>query len=359
MPKTTLTLSLRPKKFVEFIWNKHIVTILQNIINTGEIPSGVIISGIRGVGKTSLARIFARAINCTSLTPELEACGECPSCLSSLSDRHPDIIEMDGASKGNLEDIKSLIELAMMSPTLSQYKVIIIDEAHNLARSVASFEVLLKILEEPPAHVIWVFCTTQPNKIPETIKSRLLGLPLRIVPTAIISDYLYHLLTACLSLDPELIKGIPDVIARASNNSIRDALTLLEKIKSYCDTAGWSVPNVLSLVNSIDLATLDSILNNIASYDSVSLWGTFSDLIEEGQEAEHLYETMCQIMSSMLSLNLNADVDSVEIYKKYQQAIPLNRLLYLSNLLLKKNDIVRQATNKKLVLQTLSLELCV
>jgi len=348
-----LALTLRPQQFKNFIYNDHIVTILKNIVTSGKIPAGLLFSGSRGLGKTTLSRLFARAINCNS-RKTAEPCGKCESCQLSMAQRHPDILEISGSTNGNIEDIRRIIEQAMLTPAIGNYKVFIIDEAQGLGRSTASWNSLLKILEEPPPHVVWLFCTTEKVKIPETIKSRLITLDLKLIPTPIIENYLKKLLAD--------VKGesVAPVVARVACNSMRDALTLLEKVILYCKTPkiGFTEANALIALGAFDETKTACILDAINRHDCKDLWCILEGLVDSGVDFDTLYnDALVAGVTNLMGVMLGAQVDRGDLYQPFVQ-MGSPRILYLSDVLARRSKQFHEAENKKFVLRLIALELC-
>lgn len=350
---------LRPQFFNQFVYNEPIVTIVKSMITNNTMPNGLIISGTRGIGKTTLARIIARALNCTTRSKDnAEPCGECPSCLESLDGTHPDILEIDGATHASVDDVRNMVEQAYHTPMLSEKKIFIIDEAHNLARSVASWDVLLKVMEEPPEHVFWVLCTTQKHKIPTVIKSRLVTLDLKMVPFKVVSNYIYSVLNWLkVEADQSELGKIAAVVASAGNNSLRDSLTLLEKVIPYCTEKGWILNNALIATGSFDLTKLDEILRCLANKDGVCLWRIVNDLVESGVDEEVILHSISDSLSKLLSLHLGALVDESGILEKWISFFPPARLLCLADIFMKRVSSVGDSRNSKMALQVLVLEM--
>lgn len=219
----------RPKMFTDLIGQEATVRTLTNAITEGRIPHAFIFTGIRGTGKTSTARIIARALNCIdkngkSKEPMAEPCGECEHCTSITEDRHVDVIEMDAASRTGVDSIRELIENAHYLPAMARYKVYIIDEVHMLSKS--AFNALLKTLEEPPPHVKFIFATTEIRKIPVTILSRCMRFDLARVELTVLADYLAAIAKK-ENIEAETVALA--LIANAAEGSVRDGLSLLDQ----------------------------------------------------------------------------------------------------------------------------------
>jgi DNA polymerase III subunit gamma/tau len=350
-----LAITLRPQQFKSFLYNEHIVTILQNIISSGKIPAGLLLAGSRGLGKTTLARLIGRALNCSGRKKSPEPCNKCESCKMSYAGNHPDIVEISGATNGKIEDIRSIIDQAMLTPMLGKYKIFVIDEAQGLAVSQSAWGALLKVLEEPPPHVVWIFATTEKSKIPETIKSRLVTLDLKLVPTDVLTGYLDNLLTQA--------KGnvAAPIIARAARNSVRDALTLTEKVVMYCTApnVGFSPENVLMAIGAFDETQVGNILGYISNHDAQGLWMTLDSLIESGIDIDVLFnEGVVGSVANLMSIALGATIDRAELYQSAFQYLGIPRIVYMSDVIAKRSKQFFESSNKKFVLQLMALELC-
>jgi DNA polymerase III subunit gamma/tau len=358
-PTKPLALELRPRFFREVVYNEQVTTIMQSMLKKGQIPNGLLLSGTRGIGKTTLARIFARTLNCEAPV-DGEACGECRNCIDSLNDQHPDIREIDGASHGKIEDIRRILDQVYLAPFLGKYKVFIIDEAHNLGRSQASWDALLKVLEEPPDHVCWIFCTTQKQKIPMTIKSRLISLELKTAPARIIADHIEGVMwtQGMVKLkDGEVFnRGIPASIARTARGSFRDALSLLEKVRAYCDEKGWEQSIVDHILGDPGL----KLMNHIANKDRAQALQALIEMSEEGFDPIEIYEEgLVWGMNELMTIALGGDSEYGSEFTLLFKTIEAPRVFYMAKCLVNRPLEVGQATEvQMLLLKILIMELC-
>gem|GEM_PF-783176 len=214
----------RPMEFAELVGQESVATALANAISIGREPHGVIFSGVRGIGKTTTARLYAKALNCDK-GPTPQPCGKCESCRAITIGNHEDVLEIDGASNTGVDDVRALRETVSYVPQRSKFKIYIIDEVHMLSQS--AFNALLKTLEEPPRHVVFVFATTELHRIPATIVGRCQVFNLRKLTTRDIAGQLEKVLTA--ERIPFEVKAL-QVVAREGHGSMRDALTLLDQV---------------------------------------------------------------------------------------------------------------------------------
>src|SRR3954463_13851494 len=221
----------RPGSFAEVVGQEHVTEPLQQALRTGRIHHAYLFSGPRGCGKTSSARILARSLNCVD-GPTPTPCGQCDSCVA-LAPNGPgslDVVEIDAASHGLVEDARDLRERAAYAPVSSRYKIYIIDEAHMVTPQ--GFNALLKLVEEPPPHLKFIFATTEPEKVIGTIKSRTFHYPFRLVPPLVLRE---HLAAICALEGVEVDPLVLPVVVRASGGSVRDAMSVLDQLIAGAD----------------------------------------------------------------------------------------------------------------------------
>ncbi|CAB4976877.1 unannotated protein [freshwater metagenome] len=270
----------RPSLFADVIGQEHVTIPLSNALESDRIHHAYLFSGPRGCGKTSSARIMARSLNCIN-GPTPHPCGECQSCKDLVANGPGslDVIELDAATHGLVDDARDLRDKAFFAPVHSRYKIYIIDEAHQLGPGAAN--ALLKVVEEPPPHVIFIFATTEPEKLIATIRSRTHHYPFRLVPPGILAA---HLEKVCNSEGVKVAKGVIPLVVRASGGSVRDALSVLGQLLAGAGKEGVSYDIAIQLLGFTDGALLDDAVDALAAGDGATLFKTVDRVIESGHD---------------------------------------------------------------------------
>jgi DNA polymerase-3 subunit gamma/tau len=277
-PYKVLALKYRPDNFDNLIGQEVLVRTITNAINTNHIANAFLLTGIRGVGKTTTARIIARVLNCIGedgkggATPS--PCGVCVNCKSIKEDRHPDVLEMDAASRTGIDDIREIIENARYLPTMARYKIYIIDEVHMLSKN--AFNALLKTLEEPPAHVKFIFATTEIRKIPITILSRCQRFDLRRIDNETLVPFLEKI---AANENAEVERGALEMIAHASEGSVRDSLSLLDQAISHSDSK-VTAEMARDMLGLADKTKVIDIFDNIAKGETATALAVLKELYD-------------------------------------------------------------------------------
>ena len=291
MSYEVLARKYRPANFEEVVGQEHIVQAISNGISQERIHQSYIFSGTRGVGKTTLARILAKCLNCLSVeSPTAKPCDNCTNCNEIKLGRNLDFLEIDAASKTGIDDMRDLLETVPQSPSSGRYKVYLIDEVHMLSKS--SFNALLKTLEEPPSHVVFIFATTNPEKIPKTVQSRCLQLNLKTVGGSILTNHLKKIIELeDISYDQESI----ELIASSASGSVRDALTLLDQAIAHGNGVLDS-NNVNQLLGTIDNTLLMSLLDSIIDGSGEEAFNCLYKIEELSPEYEMILKNIISII---------------------------------------------------------------
>jgi DNA polymerase-3 subunit gamma/tau len=270
----------RPSVFADVIGQEHVTVPLSNALTSGKTHHAYLFSGPRGCGKTSSARIMARSLNCEQ-GPTPTPCGLCQSCKDLVANGPGslDVIELDAATHGLVDDARDLRDKVFFAPVQSKYKIYIIDEAHQLGPGAAN--ALLKVVEEPPPHVIFIFATTEPEKLISTIRSRTHHYPFRLVPPGTLGE---HLEKICKEEGVTVAKGVIPLVVRASGGSVRDALSVLGQLLAGAGPDGVSYEIAIQLLGFTDGALLDDAIDALAARDGATLFKTVDRVIESGHD---------------------------------------------------------------------------
>ena len=279
----------RPKAFRELVGQEHVVRAISNALDSGRVHHAFLFTGTRGVGKTTIARLLAKALNCDNGV-SAQPCGTCAACREIDEGRFVDLIEVDAASRTKVEDTRELLENVQYAPSRGRYKVYLIDEVHMLSGH--SFNAFLKTLEEPPPHVKFLLATTDPQKLPITVVSRCLQFHLKRLPIGLITDRLAHILDAeGVATEPAALP----LIARSADGSLRDALSLLDQALVF---GGGRVgeADVRSMLGTIDRTHVARLVDQLAVGDAVGLIETIHSLDDQAPD----YDQVLVELSSLL-----------------------------------------------------------
>ena len=301
----------RPSVFADVIGQEHVTVPLSNALESGRTHHAYLFSGPRGCGKTSSARIMARSLNCAK-GPTPNPCGECQSCKDLVANGPGslDVIELDAATHGLVDDARDLRDKAFFAPVQSKYKIYIIDEAHQLGPGAAN--ALLKVVEEPPAHVIFIFATTEPDKLIATIRSRTHHYPFRLVPPGTLAA---HLEKVCNAEGVKVDKGVIPLVVRASGGSVRDALSVLGQLLAGAGKDGVSYEIAIQLLGFTDGALLDDAIDAIAAHDGATLFKTIDRVIESGHDPRRFTSDMLERIRDLMIVDALKDSTSNSILR--------------------------------------------
>ena len=302
----------RPSVFADVIGQEHVTVPLSNALESGKTHHAYLFSGPRGCGKTSSARIMARSLNCEK-GPTPNPCGECQSCKDLVANGPGslDVIEIDAATHGLVDDARDLRDKAFFAPVQSKYKIYIIDEAHQLGTGAAN--ALLKVVEEPPAHVIFIFATTEPEKLISTIRSRTHHYPFRLVPPGTLAA---HLEKVCASEGVKVAKGVIPLVVRASGGSVRDALSVLGQLLAGAGKDGVSYEIAVQLLGFTDGALLDDAMGAIAARDGATLFQTIDRVIESGHDPRRFTQDLLERLRDLMIVDALQATNATSILRE-------------------------------------------
>lgn len=341
----------RPITFSDMIGQEHVTRVLKNQITTGKISHAYIFSGTRGTGKTSAAKIFARAINCEN-PHDGEPCNECEACKSILSGDSTDVVEMDAASNNSVENIRAIRQEVMYVSTQVKYKVYIIDEAHMLSTS--AFNALLKTLEEPPEHVVFILATTEEHKILPTILSRCIRFEFKkLTEDEIVSRLKYVLSEYNIKYEENALK----LIASLADGAMRDALSILERCINN-ENKELTENFVREIVGIVQIELIQELLAEVLKYDVLKTQNTVEVLLDKGKDLRYcLSQLILQTMNLMMYKSGNNTINLNDTLKELASTVPMLRLNIVLKRLSKLDDDLRQTTNPMVIFKACMLEL--
>ena len=355
--KQAIYREFRPKDFTRVIGQAHIVEILKNQIRTGNLGHAYLFSGIRGTGKTSCAKIFARAVNC--LNPiDGNPCNECENCKMILEDKALEVVEMDAASNRRIDDIRELKEKVIYPPQIVKYKVYIIDEAHMITNE--GFNALLKILEEPPKHLIFILATTEIDKLPDTIISRCQRFEFKRIGNSDIVENINYVLN---NLNVEIEEDGINLISELSSGAMRDALSLLDQVVAT-GKEKITIDDINECLGLVNLNMLFELSNSILNSSKNETIETFRNLVKNGKTPHNIiidlikhFRNIILVKSIKKELTTLNDVE----YKKYLEhsnKFEMDELIFILENLLDVEDKMKKSDMQNALAELLIIKIC-
>ncbi|MCP4895891.1 MAG: DNA polymerase III subunit gamma/tau [bacterium] len=351
-----LARSWRPQLFTDLIGQDPVVQTLRNALTADTLGHAYLFAGLRGVGKTTVARLIARAVNCEK-GPTPEPCGVCPSCTEIAAGSSLDVVELDGASNRGIDDVRELRELLRYRPTRDRFRVIIIDEVHMLTRE--AFNALLKSLEEPPSYIMFIFATTERHRVPATILSRCQGLDFRPVPAGLITE---RLLLIAKNEGFSLTRGAAMLIARSAAGSVRDGLSLLDQLRAFADDNidEEAVGSVLGVPRFEQVVELVAALVEGQAAQGLRV---LREQLGSGHDATVLYQEIGRFLTVVLhaavDANLESDLDETQtsVVRELGSTLGVTALTRMLGLWVEQEGLLRSASNRELALEVSCLRL--
>ncbi len=360
MSYTALYRKFRPQEFEDVKGQEHIVTTLKNQIKADRIGHAYLFCGTRGTGKTTIAKIFAKAVNCEHPV-DGSPCGECPSCKAIASGASMNVIEIDAASNNGVDNIREIREEVAYSPTEGKYKVYIIDEVHML--SIGAFNALLKTLEEPPSYVIFILATTEAHKIPITILSRCQRYDFKRITIDTIASRLSELMEAeQVEVEEKAIR----YIAKAGDGSMRDALSLLDQCIAFYLGQKLTYDHVLEVLGAVDTEVFSRMLRKIMQKDIPGVIGLLEELIIQGREPGQFVIDFTWYLRNLLLVQnsdnmedvLDISGDNLALMKEEAQQIEASQLMRYIRVFSELSNQIRYATQKRVMIEIALIKLC-
>ena len=360
MSYTALYRKFRPTEFGDVKGQDHIVTTLQNQIKANRIGHAYLFCGTRGTGKTTVAKIFAKAVNCEHPV-DGSPCGECEMCRSIMAGTSMNVIEIDAASNNGVDNIREIKEEVTYRPTEGRYKVYIIDEVHML--SSGAFNALLKTLEEPPEYVIFILATTEVHKIPVTIMSRCQHYDFKRITIETISNRMLDLMDEeQVEVEEKAIR----YIAKAADGSMRDALSLLDQCIAFYLGQKLTYDNVLEVLGAVDTDVFSKLLRNVIHRDVPKVLNTVEELVMQGRELTQLASDFTWYLRNLLLVKtsdmiedvLDVSTENMMQLKEEAEMIEADMLLRYIRIFSELSEQLRYATQKRVLLEEALIKLC-
>ena len=360
MSYTALYRKFRPAEFADVKGQDHIITTLQNQIKANRIGHAYLFCGTRGTGKTTVAKIFAKAVNCEHPV-DGSPCGECETCRSIAAGTSMNVIEIDAASNNGVDNIREIREEVAYRPTEGKYKVYIIDEVHML--SIGAFNALLKTLEEPPEYVIFILATTEVHKIPITILSRCQHYDFKRISIETITDRMKELMdTEKVDVEDKALR----YIAKAADGSMRDALSLLDQCIAFYMGQKLTYDNVLEVLGAVDTDVFSRLLRKVIDRDVAGVLDVVDDLVMQGRELTQLAADFTWYLRNLLLVKtsdniedvLDVSTENMAQLKEEAQMIEPDMLFRYIRIFSELSNQLKYATQKRVMLEVALIKLC-
>lgn len=360
MSYTALYRKFRPVEFEDVKGQDHIITTLQNQIKANRIGHAYLFCGTRGTGKTTVAKIFAKAVNCESPVNG-SPCGKCAMCQSIAAGTSMNVIEIDAASNNGVDNIREIREEVAYRPTEGKYKVYIIDEVHML--SIGAFNALLKTLEEPPEYVIFILATTEVHKIPITILSRCQHYDFKRITIDTITARMQELMdTEKVEVEDKALR----YIAKAADGSMRDALSLLDQCIAFYLGQKLTYEHVLEVLGAVDTDVFSKLLRNVIARDVAAVLETVEELVMQGRELSQLTADFTWYLRNLLLVKtsdsienvLDVSAENLQQLKEEAQMIEMDQLLRYIRIFSELSGQMKYATQKRILLEVALIKLC-
>ncbi|MEF9917529.1 MAG: DNA polymerase III subunit gamma/tau [Lachnospiraceae bacterium] len=360
MSYTALYRKFRPREFEDVKGQDHIITTLKNQIKSGRIGHAYLFTGTRGTGKTTVAKIFAKAVNCEHAV-EGSPCGECESCQTISTGSAMNVIEIDAASNNGVENIREIREEVAYRPTKGRYKVYIIDEVHML--SIGAFNALLKTLEEPPEYVIFILATTEVHKIPITILSRCQRYDFKRITVEIISSRMKELM---LKEQVEVEDKAIRYIARVADGSLRDALSLLDQCIAFYLDETLTYDHVLDVLGAVDTDVFSKLLREVLNRNVAHVLEAVENLIMQGRELSQMISDFTWYLRNLLLIKssdnmedvLDVSTENLRQLKEEASMVEGETLLRFIRIFSELSNQMKFATQKRVLLEVALIKLC-
>ena len=360
MSYTALYRKFRPQEFEDVKGQEHIVTTLKNQIKADRIGHAYLFCGTRGTGKTTIAKIFAKAVNCEHPV-DGSPCGECPACKAIAAGNSMNVIEIDAASNNGVDNIRQIREEVEYRPTEGKYKVYIIDEVHML--SIGAFNALLKTLEEPPSYVIFILATTEAHKIPITILSRCQRYDFRRISIETISARLMELMEKeQVTVEERAIR----YIAKAADGSMRDALSLLDQCIAFYLGQDLTYDKVLETLGAVDTEIFSRLLRQILEKNVTGAIGVIDEMVIEGRELGQFVNDFTWYLRNLMLVQSSDDMEDVldistenlALLKKEAQMVDTDILMRYIRIFSELSNQIRYAVQKRILIEIAVIKLC-